>query len=501
MNLTAIREKIKNLTDYSPELAQFNNQLDQLVNDAYYSLWTYKRWNFATKEVDFKFYPDMAPTRDTENATVGTSSVNANVTEGSRQVTFSFNMDRLVAYRDIWEGNPISIQGFEYTISKVVNANTILLTEEFKGTTNTDDTSWLIKARWYDLPEDLLELLYIGHRDYPYNTVTGTLPPYGKITGLLPRKEEEAPLRVDYAMPYAEAYIPTPTIPIVSAEQTKVESINAIGGTFTVGKYYEICWAFVKDGKVSALSEPQIVQIEAEHNAIRVGFISWDNEYIFADSFQSNDQEPTQWEGYRKVIFYNKNFDKNTGDRKGLPCWIQITNGGTTRNTESYLQPVIVDDTINFYEIKNTNQLDNGSTRYIEIDGNHQQLRFYPRVDGWDFVQEQVVVGQEITVIHDFIRLGVLRYLRKPKDILLGTDSPEMPYEFHQLIVYKALEDIYLKLGQASMAATYEKKYTKELQGLAKRYVDKIDQQVQRGQFSFQSTWRGYDASQLQYKG
>jgi hypothetical protein len=76
-----------------------------------------------------------------------------------------------------------------------------------------------------------------------------------------------------------------------------------------------------------------------------------------------------------------------------------------------------------------------------------------------------------------------------------------MPYEFHQLIVYKALEDIYLKLGQASMAATYEKKYTKELQGLAKRYVDKIDQQVQRGQFSFQSTWRGYDASQLQYKG
>jgi len=501
MNLSALIEKVKNLTDYSPELAQFNNQLAQIINDAHYSLWTYKRWNFATQEISFKFYPDMTPTRDNENVPAGGGGVNASVTEGDRRVTFSADMDRLLAYRDIWEGNPIAIQGNEYTISKVLDAKTLLLVEPFQGTTFGDETDWLIKARWYDLPQDLLELLYIGHRDYPYNTVTGTLPPYGKITGLLPRKEEDAPLRVDYAMPYAEAYIPAPTQPVASAEVTKLESINAIGGDYTTGKYYEICWAFVKDGMMSALSEPQTVLIGEGHNAIRVSFVGWDSEYILADAYNSKDQQPTQWEGYRKVIFFNKNFNKDTGDRKGLPCWVQIVNGGVTRNTSSYLEPVIASDLDNFYEIKYKNQMDNGSFRYIEIDGNHQQLRFYPRVDGWDFEQEQQQVLGVITVIHDYIRLGRLRYYRKPKDMLLGTDSPEIPFEFHPLIVYKALEDIYLKLGQASMAATYEKKYTKELQNLTKRYVDKIDQQVQRGQFSFQSTWRGYDASQLQYKG
>jgi hypothetical protein len=85
----------------------------------------------------------------------------------------------------------------------------------------------------------------------------------------------------------------------------------------------------------------------------------------------------------------------------------------------------------------------------------------------------------------------------KPQDLVLATDVPQMPYEFHQLIVYKALEDIYLKLGQQGLAATYEKKYMKEVNGLAKRYVDKIDQQVVRGRFHMSMGRPTYDGSSL----
>jgi hypothetical protein len=35
--------------------------------------------------------------------------------------------------------------------------------------------------------------------------------------------------------------------------------------------------------------------------------------------------------------------------------------------------------TINFL-----NQIDNGNKRYIEYDGQHMQIRPYPRVDAWD---------------------------------------------------------------------------------------------------------------------
>jgi len=38
-NLQAIKEKIKNISDYSPQLAAYNDQLDELINDAYYSIW------------------------------------------------------------------------------------------------------------------------------------------------------------------------------------------------------------------------------------------------------------------------------------------------------------------------------------------------------------------------------------------------------------------------------------------------------------------------------
>ena len=67
-----------------------------------------------------------------------------------------------------------------------------------------------------------------------------------------------------------------------------------------------------------------------------------------------------------------------------------------------------------------------------------------------------------------------MRIYKKPQDLLLSTDVPQMPYEFHQLIVYKALEDIYLKLGQQQLATTYERKYLKEITGLTDEQLNEL---------------------------
>ena len=83
MNLKALREKVKNSLDYSPDLQGFNDQLDQLINDAYMNIWGMKRWNFAQKKAYFPFHPDMMGSRDGANTALVT---NAAVTKGSRKV-------------------------------------------------------------------------------------------------------------------------------------------------------------------------------------------------------------------------------------------------------------------------------------------------------------------------------------------------------------------------------------------------------------------------------
>jgi hypothetical protein len=484
-NLTAIKEKIKNISDYSPQLAAYNDQLDDLINDAYYTIWTMRRWTFGFKEYYFRFHPDMLPSRENP----GGPDINASVTKGSRQVTFSGLMDRLVP--EIWEGQPIEIQNYEYIVSKVVAANQILLDKQFLGTTNIDDESWRIKHRFYSLPEDCIELLSLGHRDVPNSSGgTGRFPPYGKIIGLMPRRDEELDLRMDYAATYAEAYIWSESKNIPSGEKIELDFGSKVDDKgFLDDTYLEVCWAFVKDGLVGPLSKPEIIHFKNTEQAppsysLSIKFISWDDQDIFADSFQTKDVRPTQWEGYRKVIFWNANFNRATGERLGLPVWKTFNEGGTTRNTTQYLSAVTVADTASSVTVNFLNQIDNGNKRYIEYDGQHLQIRPYPRVDAWDSRILEAVATEDYSKVNlQYLREGVARYYYKPQALGLQTDSPELPNEFHQLISYKVLETLYDKLGNMNNASLYRSRFEKEIKGLEKRYVNHVDSMMVRGQF------------------
>lgn len=486
MNLTSIREKIKNLSDYSPDLAQFNNQVDNLINDAYYYVWTYKRWLFTTKEILFDLHPDMLPTRDNEN-TIGGVPNTANVAKGSREVSFLASMDRLLG--TIWEGQVIEIQGLEYGISKVLNDSTLYLDQPFLGTTASADSTWVIKKRWYDLPQDTIELLSMAHRDQPAGVGSG-LPPYGKMIGLMPRADETMNLRVDYKASYAEAYVLSPFEAIPSGEKLSWQVADTADTTaFPVGTYLEVCWAFEKDGKIGPLSQPEIISFTAQeqgatHNTATIKFLSWDDQSVVSDSYQTKDTMPSQYEGYRKQIFWNANFNRTTGERIGLPCWKTFNIGGTTRNSTTYLDPVIAADTSATITISYINQIDSGNERYIEYDGQHVRVRPYPRPDGYDLlVKPQAATVDFSKVPLTLVRKATMRYYKKPTLLTLPTDTPEMPNEFHQLIVYRVMEDIYFKLGSTTNAQVYTQKIEKEMKNLQKRYCDIIDFAAVRSSF------------------
>lgn len=525
MNLTDIRNKIKSITDYSPELKPYNNQMDELINDAFFNLWTAKRWRFSQVKEAMKVYPDL---------TNGSTGKNASVANGSRRVVFSGAINMLLAestmgpyssqsfstaYGDTgsaYEGQIFEAAGREYNILKIVSDTEIHLDEQYRGTTNVDNVDWVIKKRYYDLPDDCQELLNLSQRDTPAGG--GAYPPKGKLFGLSKRKEEELNLREDYTATFAECYIDTPPVNVPPAEKFKVVAITAVGAALTASTSFELCWAFHYWGaKLGPLSEPIVVTTGADVHQPGVGlpttytitlqFTSHDDKPIAADPFAFlTDRTPNKYEGLRKVIFFNQNFNPATGKRLGLPCWRMLSGGDASAGHEGATvaagKPVLISDETATFIIANNNQFNPGNPRYVEWDGSIPRIRPYPRINSFDF-HNALVVGEGETpgADEEYFRRLEVRYTKKPLRMVTTTDTPQMPAEFHQLVVYGALEDVYNKSGNIDLAASYRKRIDKAMVQLEKRYVDSVDTLFVRGSFSVGTErYPQYDAASLKLK-
>jgi hypothetical protein len=500
VNLTEIRNKIKSITDYSPELTVYNEQLDLLIGDAYNAIWTEKRWRFAEKTIFMDIWPDVSAGQP--DGTTKTVSV----TNNRRRITFSGPIKALLSYPYQWEGQIIQIDGRDYFIDAVVSGSEIRLREPFRGTTAAANTSWKIKHRFYDLPPDAIEILGLMHKDTP---AVGKIPPYGAVRGITCRREEDLNLREDYTNYYSQCYIPYGTSNVPPAE-TVVLSQGT--GTIPVGTYLEFCWAFETDGgkKVGALSESAIFQITGQFAAgIVATFKSWDGVTIASPVYTDTvDQVMNQWEGLKKRVYFNQNFNRTTGIRNpGLPVWREVTYGPTaTLPAMPYLNtsedPVRVADIAGSYQIESLNQVSPGNKRYIDFDGLHLRFRPYPRPIGNDFYYD-LLPGAEGELGYNTgnerqFRQWECRYYRKPSRLGLPTDTPEFPIEFHQLVIYKVLHDIYSKHDNLAQANNYQKKYEKEILRLQKRYVDSIDTDIVRQQFGVMGRrWSPYDPASL----
>jgi hypothetical protein len=503
VNLTEARNKVKSITDYSPELAVYNEQLDILINDAYNALWTEKRWKFAQKTIFMDIWPDLVPAQPN-----GTTIINASVTNNRRRVTFSGPIRAMETYPYVWEGQVIQIQGRDYFIDAVVSGTEVRLREPFRGTTSVDDESWIIKHRFYDLPADAIEILALVHKDTP---AVGKIPPYGAVRGITARYEEDINLREDFTNFYSECYVPYGTSNVPPAEVTGASGTTVVGASITVGTYLEICWAFETDGgkKVGALSEPAIAQVTGQQNAVEVKFRTWDGVSVAAPTYNDGiDQTMNPFEGLKKRVYFNQNFNRTTGVRNaGLPVWREVTLGATavapgTPGLNTSEDPVRVADTVDFYNITNLTSVSPGNKRYIDYDGLHLRFRPYPRPIGADFTYLYVAGSAGENPVSNAnerqFRQWECRYYRKPGRLGLQTDAFEFPIEFHQLVVYKVLHDIYSKHDNMTQANNYQKKYDTEIKRLEKRYVDSIDIDLVRGQFGAnRRSWSPFDPSSL----
>ena len=507
MNLKTIREKIKNVSDYSPEVLAYDNQMDSIINDAYYSIWTERRWEFAQKLAFLNVYPDVTSAR--------TGGITASTNDGQRIVTFSAAVNALHETNEhIWVGNIFEIAGREYTIVKVVSQTVITVDEVIRHTAGTatiaGQTDWKIKSRFYHMPHDMIEIFNLAHRDAPVPANTG--PNQGKAAGLARRREEDLNLREDETSNYADAYVTIPPIIIPSGEKLTMAATSVGGsptdvGSFPAGKYYEFCWANTSGGRMGPLSEPATIQTPAGSNYFKLtaSFLTWDDQVYNARALNNTIiGAPRPQEGLDKILYYNANFDPVTGARRGLPKWRAVTayNRAGTRNNED--MPILVPDTNSAALISHPQCLQVGSPAYTENDGVYQRVRPYPRIDSQDFSYPEnfdTFPGTAVLRLEEKFRQMELRYFFKPPMLINRTDTPQMPFEFHQLIVFKALEDIFIKSGSVGLANHYAKRCMIEIKKAEKRYIAHTDVNYRRGQFMGGQTSAWFNPDTLSTSG
>ena len=478
MNLRNYREQLKSNTDYFPSNSDYQDEMDDIINNSYFEVWNAMRWNFSQKTIFIPFFPDITSSR--------AADVTASITRFQRNVVFSAAVTALQGGTP-WEGQVIELDGIEYKILKMESQTELRLAKPYRGETLAADTDWVIKHKFYYLPEDAQELLNLSHRDAPI-VDSGLVG--GKQINISNFMEERANLDLDKTSTYADYYVNLSPIVIPPGEKTGLEAEEVAIPAASIPDAYnlEVCWAYITEGgRVGPLSEPEeVVTGTAEQNnawQINVSFLTHDDQDVQAPTYlPATDTYTNQFEGLRKVIFFNQNYNHTTGVRLGRPCWRAVTKYGITPSQDEHLA-VVADDVDKEETIYFQEQISAGNPRYIENDGQHLRIRPYPRIDGWD-VYNEYTAGPPIAP-EERLSYGQMRYIYKPQKLCASTDTPEMPYEFHQLILYQALKDLYLKHSNLQLSGMYSARLDAEIKKLKQRYTARRDVNLQKRAISY----------------
>jgi len=486
MNLSQIRNRVQSLANFKADNPDHLAELDDLINRAVVYLTEAQSWTWATKS----YYLDVVPDLNSEI----TGGITVELFNFSRQVDFSGDIFSVIPQR--WDDQYLELYGRDYRISKVetgLGHARVILEEPYRGAPAAAYDGWVLKKKDYSLPEDCAEVLSVAHTDSPIRAAERR-----PIPCLPQRIDELSALEEQRTADYAELYhhLPPSFIPPGEKLGPPLEEPEAVpDSALAEGDEYEICWAFERNGRVGALSLPRTYIVGLSLQDLVVGpngsLITHDDTPVKCLPFDPvQDRYPSVYEGLRKVLFVNVNYRRradsagNPAGRLGNPRWVYVTQATSeTIRTQYDRVPKYLEDYQNAFEIGYLAQLHPGNPAYIEVDGHHQQIRFYPRIIGYDVKNAYQEISTETSTYYApevYFRQVEVRYRFKPPLLAQETDSPQMPSEMHELIVSKALSDYYLKIGEGALSQLYEVRFDKDVRAFTRRYVTHTDASYQR---------------------
>ena len=458
MNLKSLKQQITNIMDYNPPNAQYKNDLEEIINLAYQDVYNMHPWTFKQARAELEILPDLSANL--------LNGITCAYNDGQRLVTFSASIPVLLHKQYLIEGNYIILQSRAYKIVQILSDFTLTVNEAIRtdgpGTIDEDD-QWSIIQAYHYLPDDLANVLSISQ---PFLQAKGRLFASPIIKEGIPNKFEEQFLRYPFeAQSYARFYIHETPNTVIPGEKISLDFDNSQITNIPSG-FYELAWAFMTPtGQIGPLSEPEVIEVPQNDLVINVNFLTHDDKVIASENTDYTSGftgSLRSYEGLRKVVVYNANFDSTIGRRKGAPTWKFITQ----TNPERIL---VAADIAGGVSITQAEQFSKGPRRYVPYKPYHV-IRFWPRPNAIVKRYEEVPVNAAPRK-QEFWRRLDLRYEKRPLPLTNITDVPDIPNELSSLIVYRALIDIYNKAGVPSMSATYQKQFDELLERARKKFI------------------------------
>ena len=455
MNVAEIRQRIFDQMDFNPDIQQYRDSVVRRINDHYQRISDSAHWLFLQKEAKLQLRQNITGS-SSKIITVGA----ANTRKVNPAQGFDFTLEM--------EGQTlVDEDGTEFRIIRVQDKDTMFIEPLRLGdidnvldpsvgwvkATNSFITSYTIRFDRFALPRDCIEVLGFIDRD----------DDRGRLLQVDRKREEMAYLdRDNQGEPVAiiddEMIIDEPPLEFPQGNTTEVGGGAGLDGTPTSGfnvvnqhttstennltpnTTYEYFYTIYREGRESPRSKVISVTTNATDNSENVLSNLENTGWNSADT-------PSYLDSGKQKIIYRR--DK-TND--GPWFMIGVASSTTTTFTDSTLYP-----SNDFQHLK-----------YSEFRFNdHDAIRRYDDHGPRQYIRVWYSPGSD--------RKVHMRYHRRPRDLVSDLHVPEWPRQYHHLLVYLTLEDMFLQMQETQQAGIFRSRAEQMITQMRRRYLSRDD--------------------------
>jgi len=434
MNLKEMRDYVANIMDYNPNVATYQQEVTNALNERYYSHFTDRPWEYSQKQTQLIAKAD-------EDFTECITDGNGKLFIPTTQKGTDFYHLGAEMYVEVQGGSGMTAEDKrEYIIESVAYTGggiTLNVRKEehdpkyyslsqrlYTFVAGQTLVSLRVKHRKITMPKDCVEVLSLGLRGLGNET----RQPFYNCPKFL---DEHLALDLDLvARPTDFLVIDPVTIPVPSRDAA-YDTTAAANNVDFAGEY-KAAYSFYKGGVIYGQEEktPDIVLLEGPPH-----FTPSSQNSAVGGSIRIIEMETSDAaSGLQKRAYVRPPesiHDKFLLMEEDIP--------------ESTSTTVVAGINIDATTFTDAERLDEGHN------GTYQRIRLYPRQS-------------------KDLRANI-RYQFRPKKLENENDQPEMPADTHLFLCYSTLVDLFSKHGNPGMAQMYENKASKELLKIENRYL------------------------------
>jgi hypothetical protein len=374
--------------------------------------------------------------------------------EGQTLVDEDKNEYRIVRIRPN-AGNPTSVQ--EMYIEPLFPSELYLANNGWVKSTNADITNFTIRFDRYPLPADCIEVLGVVDRD----------DDRGRLLQIDRKREEFAFLdRDNQGEPFVliedDSIIDEPPL---NAPTATAGIAGTPGNVLKSATEYEYKYTIYSEGRESPCSEA--VSVTTGSTTPSVALSNLDNTGWFAAN------PPSYLDSGKIKIIYRR-------DKTNNGQWLMV--GTVASTTTTFTDDELVPSSSFEYLNSTAHRFNNNSeVRRFNDPGPRQYVRVW------------YSAGSD--------RKLSIRYHKRPRDLVSDTDTPIWPRQYHHLLIYATLEDMFLQMQETTQAGIFRARAEALLVQMRRRYLSRDDQRKRFMRFDRPRRFRVFGTPGTSFSG